>query len=330
MDSNNFMGNVGVGEREGRVFSSLIRSRHFSLAHGIGRSGDVSEVQPKAAGSSLLTTITRHMARHALSIAGFKKVKDVVVLPMCTGMSLTLVLLSILPQDRSKKVLWCRCDQKSCLKAIQTAGFDVCVIEGKIVGDEVVTDLEALKGSIEKYGPASIAAVITTTSCFAPRAPDRVIEVAQLCKTHEIIHIINNAYGVQSRRTMATINQAHSQGRVDVTIQSTDKNFMVPVGGCVIASGMDGVIDRIAKSYPGRASSSPVVDLFITLLSMGKEGFEKLLNQREVRNITHTHMCSHTHCHTLSLIHAHLRTFTHIRTYMNDFFFAGKLCVVQI
>jgi O-phospho-L-seryl-tRNASec:L-selenocysteinyl-tRNA synthase len=39
MDSNNFQSNCGVGEREGRVFSSLVARRHYSLSHGIGRSG---------------------------------------------------------------------------------------------------------------------------------------------------------------------------------------------------------------------------------------------------------------------------------------------------
>ena len=47
MDSNNFSGSVGVGEREGRTFSSLVSRRHYHLSHGIGRSGDISAVQPK-------------------------------------------------------------------------------------------------------------------------------------------------------------------------------------------------------------------------------------------------------------------------------------------
>ena len=42
MDSNNFSGGVGAGEREGRVWSPLVRARHWGLAHGIGRSGDVA------------------------------------------------------------------------------------------------------------------------------------------------------------------------------------------------------------------------------------------------------------------------------------------------
>ncbi len=42
MDSNNYYGNSGVGEREGRIFSSIVKKKHFHLAHGIGRSGDVN------------------------------------------------------------------------------------------------------------------------------------------------------------------------------------------------------------------------------------------------------------------------------------------------
>ena len=41
MDSNNFVDNVGVGEREAREASELVARRHYRLAHGIGRSGDV-------------------------------------------------------------------------------------------------------------------------------------------------------------------------------------------------------------------------------------------------------------------------------------------------
>lgn len=54
MDSNNFLGNVGVGEREARVASGLVARRHFRLAHGMGRSGDVAAEQPKVTDSSCL------------------------------------------------------------------------------------------------------------------------------------------------------------------------------------------------------------------------------------------------------------------------------------
>jgi hypothetical protein len=50
MDSNTFPGQVGLGEREGRVACPLVARRHGLLAHGIGRSGDITAEQPKAAG----------------------------------------------------------------------------------------------------------------------------------------------------------------------------------------------------------------------------------------------------------------------------------------
>jgi O-phospho-L-seryl-tRNASec:L-selenocysteinyl-tRNA synthase len=46
-----------------------------------------------------------------------------VVLPVATGMSLVLTLLAIrLERPAARYVLWPRVDQKSCLKAILTAG----------------------------------------------------------------------------------------------------------------------------------------------------------------------------------------------------------------
>jgi O-phospho-L-seryl-tRNASec:L-selenocysteinyl-tRNA synthase len=70
MDSNNFLGNVGVGEREARVACPLVARRHFGMAHGIGRSGDIAAEQPKAAGSSLMAKLATCLAADALRIAG--------------------------------------------------------------------------------------------------------------------------------------------------------------------------------------------------------------------------------------------------------------------
>ena len=154
MDSNNFVKSVGVGEREARVASSLVYKRHFGLAHGIGRSGDVAAEQPKvkfsrtclqrelslplmsarppgisgrvhalvhgmltsaveaitvsrsethcmltsvsqAAGSSLLAKLCNILVQDALSQAGMLDVGAVTVLPVATGMALTLALLAL-------------------------------------------------------------------------------------------------------------------------------------------------------------------------------------------------------------------------------------------
>ena len=45
---------------------------------------------------------------------------------------------------------------------------------------------------------------------------------------------------------------------------------MVPVGGSIVYSPKKGeIVESINKFYPGRASSAPIIDLFVTLLEMG-------------------------------------------------------------
>jgi O-phospho-L-seryl-tRNASec:L-selenocysteinyl-tRNA synthase len=41
------------------------------------------------------------------------------------------------------------------------------------------------------------------------------------------------------------------------------------------------IVQNVGKVYAGRASSAPVLDLFITLLSMGLSGYKRLLAKRE-------------------------------------------------
>jgi O-phospho-L-seryl-tRNASec:L-selenocysteinyl-tRNA synthase len=60
--------------------------------------------------------------------------------------------------------------------------------------------------------------------------------VAKLCQQAGIAHIINNAYGVQSAALCSQVSSAWRKGRVDAVVQSTDKNFQVPVGGAIIAA----------------------------------------------------------------------------------------------
>jgi len=56
---------------------------------------------------------------------------------------------------------------------------------------------------------------------------------------------------------------------------------LVPVGGAIITSPDETVIQKVSKVYAGRASSAPILDLFITLLSMGLSGYKRLLSERE-------------------------------------------------
>jgi len=107
-----------------------------------------------------------------------------------------------------------------------------------------------------------------------------VENIAKVCKRHNIAHVINNAYGVQASKCAHIVNEAMRE-RVDAFIQSTDKNFLVPVGGAIVASSDATLIEKVGRLYAGRASSSPIVDLFITLLSMGQSGWKQHLNNRK-------------------------------------------------
>ncbi|XP_038608167.1 O-phosphoseryl-tRNA(Sec) selenium transferase [Tachyglossus aculeatus] len=282
MDSNNFLGNCGVGEREGRVVSGLVARRHFRLIHGIGRSGDIAAVQPKAAGSSLLNKITNSVVLNILKHAGVRSVASCFVVPMATGMSLTLCFLTLRHQrPKAKYIIWPRIDQKSCFKSMIAAGFEPVVIENELEGDELRTDLKAVETKIQELGAENVLCLHSTTSCFAPRVPDRLEELAVICANYDIPHIVNNAYGVQSSKCMHLIQQGARVGRIDAFVQSLDKNFMVPVGGAIIAGFSDAFIQEISKMYPGRASASPSLDVFITLLSLGLRGYNRLLKERK-------------------------------------------------
>lgn len=282
-DTNNFAGNVGVGEREGRVICDLVRRRHFGLTHGIGRSGDVMAEQPKAAGSSLIVQLTRYLALDAIRLAGIKAAKACCVLPTATGLTMTLVFLALKQlRPAGKYVVWSRIDQKSCFKAIGAAGLKPIVVElRKLDGSDALgTDVEGIRAAVESVLPEEVLCICTTTSTFAPRVPDSVDEVAVVAKELDVPHVINNAYGLQCTKCTHLIETGCRRGRIDAFVQSTDKNFLVPVGGAIVA-GQPQLIEKISNLYPGRASMSPLLDLFITLLHLGASGWKTLLKERK-------------------------------------------------
>jgi len=65
---------------------------------------------------------------------------------------------------------------------------------------------------------------------------------------------------------MCACTQAQRVGRVDVFVQSTDKNFLVPVGGAVVAGFDTSLIEKIGKLYPGMVLLDEV--RYTTLLQM--------------------------------------------------------------
>ena len=294
MDSNNFPSHTGAGEREGRVLSRLVAARHYYMSHGIGRSGNLTEAQPKAAGSSIIYQLTNAMVLDVLRhLCSFEACESCVVVPMATGMTLSLVLRTIASQrpPTAKFVVWPRIDQRTCLKCVQAAGFVPFPIALRSVtaarpdgGPPQPTgfwrvDAADVEAAIRQIGAENVVCVLSTTSCFAPRVPDDPLPISRVCSALDVPYVINNAYGLQSTKTMKRINAASVHGRVDALVQSTDKNFLVPVGGAVVA-GRKVVVRSVCDMYAGRASASPIVDVFMTLLGCGRDGFQSLLSER--------------------------------------------------
>lgn len=66
------------------------------------------------------------------------------------------------------------------------------------------------------------------------------------------------------------INEANKIYPIDFLVQSTDKNFLTPVGGAIVWSSKKENIKKLSENYPGRAGINSVLDLFLSLLGMGK------------------------------------------------------------
>ena len=81
-----------------------------------------------------------------------------------------------------------------------SSGFEVKVIQNRTDGSELRTDLAGIEEAVSHFGVENIFGVVTTTSCFAPRGCDAVEEVAKICDKYGIIHVVNNAYGLQVGR----------------------------------------------------------------------------------------------------------------------------------
>ncbi|XP_035779761.1 O-phosphoseryl-tRNA(Sec) selenium transferase-like [Anopheles albimanus] len=288
LDSNNFPSRCGVGEREARVVCDLVRRRHYNFAHGVGRSGNLTAAQPKAAGSTLMANLTNCLVLDLIRTIGVPNCKKAIVMPLATGMTVMLSLRAVhSKRPQSRYVLWSRVDQQSCFKSILAAGLVPIVVDSLIATDDdsrelkYATDLDTFQAKVEELGKEQICCILSTTSCFAPRNSDDIITLADLCLRNDIPHIVNNAYGLQSSQLLHQINQAARTGRVDVFVQSTDKNLLVPVGGAIVGGCYDGgVVDAIAGLYPGRASGSQSLDVLMTLLTLGITGYRQLLEQR--------------------------------------------------
>lgn len=242
------------------------------------------EAQPKAAGSTLMANLTNAMLLDLLHMLGLQSCHGCFLVPLATGMTLTLCLQALRKRrPNARYVLWSRIDQKSCFKAITAAGLEPIVIPHVVLKEEhaLATDCQKFEQRIQELGAHNILCLYSTTSCFAPRNCDNIVELAKLAKRESVPHLVNNAYGLQCEAIISQLEKAQRVGRIDYFVQSTDKNLMVPVGGAIVASSDAQLLEQLASSYAGRASSSQTLDVFMTLLSLGRNGYQMLLRERQ-------------------------------------------------
>jgi O-phospho-L-seryl-tRNASec:L-selenocysteinyl-tRNA synthase len=290
LDSDKDPGALRIGEREGRFSSDLLGDLSGGFFHGIGRSGNLTAPQPKAAGASIMQKITNKIVLSLIKSLGLTNIKAALTVPFGTGMSIGLALRGLVNHynvDFKSKplVMYPQLDHKSPVKGIEFVGGDVCIIPGKFgknyyAPDGVYVDIEDIK-QIYHENSSQISSIVSNTTFFAPRVPDDIKEIAKFAKQNNIIHIINNAYGVQVPSILKDIGRAIDAGRVDAIVQSTDKNFLVPVGGAVIVSPDKNIVKSISHTYAGRASASPIIQLLVSLLSLGKQGYHSQIKQQQ-------------------------------------------------
>ncbi len=287
MDSDKDPAAARVGEREGRVASPLVERLSFAFNHGVGRSGHVTAPQPKAAGASLMQQLCNNVAVDAIRRLGLPNIRHGLVLPVSTGMCIALVFAALRRELGVRRVFYPRIDHKSPRRGLALAGVEVIEVPTILTGDAVRPNLDWLSTVLPERRDE--AAVLATTTFFSPREPDPVKEIARLCSDLDTPLVINNAYGVQSPRIMAMIRSAVDAGRVDAVIQSSDKNFLAPVGGSILVSASRDIVEWTAATYAGRATAAPVVQTLAALLALGRSRYEQLRSeQAENRQLLET------------------------------------------
>jgi O-phospho-L-seryl-tRNASec:L-selenocysteinyl-tRNA synthase len=183
---------------------------------------------------------------------------------------------------KKRTVLVPQIDHNALIKAFDLIGVKKKVIKGKKFGDSIKIPIEDIEASLDD----DCFAIISLTSFFPPREHDNIKEISKFAKKNKLVHIVINAYGVQSSEWMKLIRIGIDAGRIDAIIQSTDKNVLTPVGGAIIASPSEDTITKISQAYAGRASATPVVNFLISMLSLGIEGYQQLLKeQQQHRNL---------------------------------------------
>ncbi|ACX72317.1 O-phosphoseryl-tRNA(Sec) selenium transferase [Methanocaldococcus vulcanius M7] len=279
MDTDKDPNVIQIGEREARVYTKLQRDSVFDFCHGVGRSGNLTDPQPKAPGASAMYKLTNKILESFLKFLGLKV--NAIATPVATGMSLALCLSASRKKYGSNVVIYPYASHKSPIKATSFIGMRMrlveTVLEGHIVKVDVGEIEDAIKREIkDKNNPV----VLSTLTFFPPRKSDDVVEISKICEDYNIPHIINGAYAIQNFYYIDKLKKALKY-RVDAIVSSSDKNLFTPIGGGIIYTKDESFLKEISLTYPGRASSNPVVNILISLLAIGSRNYISLMKEQK-------------------------------------------------
>jgi O-phospho-L-seryl-tRNASec:L-selenocysteinyl-tRNA synthase len=252
------------------------------------------------------------MVVQSLQLAGDSEAKMAMVVPVATGMALFLCLAALRKQRPGADcVVWCRCDQNSAVKAVALAGLRLEVVQCRAKEEALETDMEALAARVSSLGAERVCCVLTTTSCFAPRVPDKAVCLF-FSETFFLFFISFESGGRGGADVQRIADPSFGEQRVRSAVgEHYDESCQSAAGGAggrvraVAGQELDGAGGRrrhlrqsvragqqfVNKTkqkeritfltfgfknnrYAGRASSGPIVDLFVTLLSLGVAGWK--------------------------------------------------------
>ncbi len=291
MDTDKDPKSIRIGEREGRISSMIQEELVSGFCHGVGRSGNLIDPQPKAPGASIMYGLTNNILKSFLKNLGLKVYA--MATPVATGMSIALCLSASRKMYNSNMVIYPYAAHKSPIKAVSFAGLKMRLVETRLYGDAVRVDVGDIEDAIKKeVKENNNPCVLSTLTFFPPRESDNIEEIAKICRDYDIPHIINGAYAIQNKYYINKLNKAFKY-RVDAVVSSSDKNLLTPIGGGIVYSKDKKFLKEISYSYPGRACATPIVNILVSLLSMGMNKYIELMKQqRESRELLHEKLSS--------------------------------------
>ncbi len=279
MDTDKDPNVVQIGEREARVYTKLQREGVFDFCHGVGRSGNLIDPQPKAPGASVMYKLTNKLLESFLKVLGLKV--RAIATPVATGMSLALCLSASRKKYNSNVVIYPYAAHKSPIKATSFIGMRMRLVETVLDGDVVKVDVSDIEDAIRKeIRNNNNPVVLSTLTFFPPRKSDDIEEIAKICQEYDIPHIINGAYAIQNFYYIERLKKALKY-RVDAVVSSSDKNLFTPIGGGIIYTKDESFLKEISLNYPGRASANPIVNILISLLAIGTKNYIDLMKQQK-------------------------------------------------